>query len=163
MKKIKPTFGVLLVFFCFAVSLLAIIGAFWIFLGMHYLTICISVVFGLIILIMPFTINASLRLGAVEINEYKVIYWEIDKTKNNKYFLQEIALHQIQEVKVVNNEEIKTYDKSCKAKKVLLFDLGGNGVKYIIITLFTKRQIQEIIQTITDQQEKLKTSQSSIK
>ena len=153
MTKIKPTIKLLLIYGGVVVGMLVVIGILWLTLGVHELTISITVAFGIAILIcVPTCFMWSLRLGTITIYEDKVIYWSPAANKN---ILQEIQIDKIQCVRTACKTEIQHYDNTCKAKKVILFDLGEEGIKYVITNLFTKVQEQNIVQSIETNRHKL--------
>lgn len=147
-EKIKPTIKLLLIYGGIVVGTLAVIGVLWLTLGVHELTISITVAFGIAILIcVPACFIWSLRLGTITIYEDKVIYWSPADSGN---VLQVIPINQIQSVRVVSKAEIKQYDEKSNAKKSLLFDLGGENVKYVVINIFTQTQVQNLVRLIEE-------------
>lgn len=148
MIKIKPTIKLLLIYGGIVVGMLAVIGVLWLTLGAHELTISITVAFGIAILIgVPACFIWSLRLGTINIYEDKIVYWSLVASGN---ILQEIPINQIQSVRIVSKAEIKQYYEKSNAKKSILFDLGGENVKYVVVSIFTKTQVQNLVRLIEE-------------
>lgn len=163
MKKFTPKAGIFLIYSFLSIAILMIICALWLILGVHGLTISFTIISGLGLLVfVPICIKASLNTGSIVINDQKIIYFEMITDKKINYSLQAIEIAKIQNVKVVYRDEIKKYYKDWKAKKILLLDLGDEGYKHIIVTLFSKKQVHDIIDTINARRKILKTTDGNL-
>ena len=93
----------------------------------------------------PFVYIWNLGATSIVIKDGRLHNNIIDGTSNNGW-IEDIK--GIKTITVTSCEQVQKYYKNCKAKKVLLIDFGAYNVKYIAITLFTKRQITQILKEI---------------
>ena len=66
---------------------------------------------------------------------------------DNDGWCEEIS--NIQKIEVVGREEVQKYYKQYNKGKAILIDFGHGNVKYIHAGLFSKKQINQIIQLLT--------------
>ena len=71
----------------------------------------------------------------------------IGDTTNNAGWVESIS--NVKSVKLVGKEEVQKYFKQYKQGKAILIDFGNYNVKYIWAGLLSKKQIDQIIEILT--------------
>ena len=139
---IKYIFGMIALFF-----LLPLFLAFFITLvfGFNHYTITVTIFLVAVVISGPFVYIWNLGAASIIIEDGRLHNYIIDGTMNNGW-IEDIK--DIKTIEVTSCEKAQKYYKNCKAKKVLLIDFGAYNVKYIAVTLFTKRQIAQILKEI---------------
>lgn len=146
MKNFTPKAGIVIMYLIVMIIILAFLAVLWIILGVHGLTISLTIVCGLFLfIIFPIGFKTSLKVDSIIINEQNIMYYEMTILKPIKYILRTIEIDKIQNLKLVSKKEVKLYDRSCKAKQILLFDLGKDGYRYINVTLFSKKFFNNLL------------------
>ena len=67
---------------------------------------------------------------------------------NNDGWCENIS--NIKKIELVGKEEVQQYFKQFKKSRAILIDFGNCNVKYIYVGLFSKKQIQKIINLLTN-------------
>ena len=145
MKKYVPLkylLGMILMFF---IAPIVIVLLMVFVIGLNDFTIAISLFFGALFLLGPFVYFKNQENASIVIKNNTITNHINDGTSNFGW-TEEIG--SIRKITLVNNEVIKKHFKNCKAKKVLLIDLGEYNVKYISASLFTKHQIKRILKDL---------------
>lgn len=156
MKKFAPIVGIVIMYMCLILLILIVVLVPWLVLGPHPFTISWTVMYGLILLILvPLCVKWSINLGTITINNNRITYWKTTVENRKSYYLKVVDISDIKDIKIVSKPYVKKYDKNCNAKKILLFDLGNENYEYIIIVLYSKKQIQEIIDIVNQKRNEL--------
>ena len=96
-------------------------------------------------LVLPIVLVLNRDNASIIISDTVLINNINDGTLN---FGWEEELNRITDVKLMDGAEVKKYYKNCRAKRALLIHFGNYNVKYISVDLFTKQQINIIIQRL---------------
>ena len=139
---IKYILGMTALFFVLPLLLILLITF---VIGFNDFTIAITIFLVALMISGPFVYIWNLGATSIVIKDGRLYNNIIDGTSNNGW-IEDIK--GIKTITVTSCEQVQKYYKNCKAKKVLLIDFGAYNVKYIAITLFTKRQITQILKEI---------------
>jgi len=153
MKKYVPLkyiLGMIALFFVIPLSLILLI----IFvIGFNDLTIAITIFLcGTIILLGPAAYYHNQESASIVIQNNTITNYMADSTLNHGW-TEEIK--NIKKIELVGKEEVRKYYKHFKSKKALLIDFGSHKIQYISVSLFTNKQIKQILGDIEDIKEKL--------
>ena len=151
MKKFVPSkyiIGMTLLFFIIPMTLICILVC---IIGLNDLTTAICIFLSTIIIIGPVVYYKNQENASIVITNDQITNYINDGTSN---FGWTEDLINIKKFEVVNNKEVKKYYRNCKSKKVLLIDFGSYNTKYIAITLFSKKQIKNIINHLYEHRHK---------
>ena len=145
MKRFVPLkyiFGMITIFFVIPILVMLLIGF---VIGFNKFTIVVTMFLVFLTLAGPYFYYLNLNAASIVIKDDKLYNNIIDGTLNNGW-VEDIK--DIQKIQVTCREKVHKYYKNCKAKKVLLIDFGSYNIKYIAVTMFTKRQINQILNEI---------------
>ena len=153
-KRFIPAMLIVL-YICIAIILAGIVTLFWVLLGVHPISIGISVGYGcIIVFFIPLVACSWKSNSSVIIEENAIFCLLLDGKTNNGHWIE--TIENIKSIKVTTKEEVQEYYKNCHSKRIILIDFEGGNVKYIPLTGFTKKQTMRMLQTIETQREKLK-------
>ncbi len=116
----------------------------WIFWGDISL-VGLTISWGGIIIFIPIFVFFHRKDMSVVISEKVISNYSIDKNASS-FWTEEIV--NLRSIKITSGDECRKYYKGCKEKKVILLDFGNGNIKYIPISLFTKKQAEKIVETI---------------
>ena len=90
----------------------------------------------------PFVYVKNRENASVVIENNKLTNYVNDGTLNFGW-TEEIS--KIQSIELVGKNEVRQYYANCKSNRLLLIDFGSGNMKYISISLFSKGQVQKIM------------------
>ena len=132
----------IVLFFLIPGSLIILISC---IIGFNDVTVGICMFLGFLIIVGPVTYFNNVENASIVFENQQIINYMNDGTSN---FGWAEEIREIERIEIINNKEAKKYFKNCKSKKVLLITLASCHKKYISVSLFTNKQIHQIIKYI---------------
>lgn len=145
MKRFVPLkyiLGMIVLFFLIPGSLIILISC---IIGFNDVTVGICMFLGFLIIVGPVTYFNNVENASIVFENQQIINYMNDGTSN---FGWAEEIREIERIEIINNTEAKKHFKNCKSKKVLLITLASCRKKYISVSLFTNKQIHQIIKYI---------------
>lgn len=113
--------------------------------GINEFTIAFSMFWVFLIIFGPYVFEQNKENASIVIEGNSITNYINDGTRN---FGWTEEINKITEVRLVKKEEVKKHFKNCRAKKAILINFGEYNIKYISVSLFTKKQIKQILKRL---------------
>jgi hypothetical protein len=158
MKKFVPINYIILMVLSFFIIPVSVILFIVFATELNKLTFSIAAFCVALIIAGPYSLYTNDKNASIVITNDYIFNCVYDGTPNI-WWKENIS--KVQSIKVADNAAAREIQPGCVAKKVLLIDFGSGNVKYIPLTLFTEKQIKQIIEYIEKRRDELLCSSNS--
>lgn len=146
LKYIFGMLGLFLLIPCAAILILLKI------VGIYDIAFAFIAFFGFLIVIGPIVFIKNTENASVIITETTLTNYMNDGTSN---FGWSAEIDTIKAVKLAENRELTKIFKNCRTKKAILIDFGAGNIKYISVSLFSKRQIKNMLDNLESKKQNI--------